>query len=88
MSPWIRAFFIKRMPKLLLMRVPQNLLDDLAASKINYGCKQMSKSKFGQALMAEMQFNNSGGSSPDSIRRMQVGRGGCNGLHTTTATHR
>lgn len=87
MSPWIRAFFIKRMPKVLLMRVPQNLLDDLAASKINYGCKQMSKSKFGQAIMAEMQFNNSGGSSPDSIRRMQ-GRGGCNGLHTTTATNR
>lgn len=73
---------------MLLMRVPQNLLDDLAAPKINYGCKQMSKSKFGQALMAEMQFNNSGGSSPDSIRRMQVGRGGCNGLHTSTATHR
>lgn len=88
MRPWIRAFFIKRLPKLLLMRVPKDLLRDLAANKINYGLK-FSKTKFGQALMDEMQMN-SGGSSPDSIRRMQgrVGVGGCNGMHVTTATNR
>ncbi|KAH8414154.1 hypothetical protein KR222_009582 [Zaprionus bogoriensis] len=88
MRPWIRAFFIKRLPKLLLMRVPKDLLRDLAANKINYGLK-FSKTKFGQALMDEMQMN-SGGSSPDSIRRMQgrVGVGGCNGMHMTTATNR
>lgn len=88
MSPWVRAFFIKRLPKLLLMRVPKDLLRDLAASKINYG-KQLSKTKFGQALIDEMQLN-SGGSSPGSIRRMQLrgGIGGCNGLHTTAATNR
>ncbi|XP_017142831.1 acetylcholine receptor subunit alpha-like 2 [Drosophila miranda] len=88
MRPWIRAFFIKRLPKLLLMRVPKDLLRDLAANKINYGLK-FSKSKFGQALMDEMQMN-SGGSSPDSIRRMQgrAGVGGCNGMHVTTATNR
>lgn len=85
MAPWIRKFFIKTLPTLLLMRVPKDLLRDLAAKKINYGNK-VKKSKFGAALAAEMQIN-SGGSSPDSIRRMQ-GRGGCNGLHSTTATNR
>nr|QEM43363.1 nicotinic acetylcholine receptor alpha 2 subunit [Bradysia odoriphaga] len=85
MAPWIRKFFIKFLPTLLLMRVPKDLIRDLAAKKINYGIK-VKKSKFGAALAAEMQIN-SGGSSPDSIRRMQ-GRGGCNGLHSTTATNR
>ncbi|XP_053967053.1 acetylcholine receptor subunit alpha-like 2 [Anastrepha obliqua] len=91
MAPWVRAFFIKRLPKLLLMRVPKDLLRDLAASKINYGTK-FSKTKFGKALMDEMQMN-SGSSSPDSLRRMQgrmggIGGGGCNGLHATSATNR
>ncbi|XP_036336385.1 acetylcholine receptor subunit alpha-like 2, partial [Rhagoletis pomonella] len=91
MAPWVRAFFIKRLPKLLLMRVPKDLLRDLAASKINYGTK-FSKTKFGKALMDEMQMN-SGSSSPDSLRRMQgrmggFGGGGCNGLHATSATNR
>lgn len=86
MAPWIRRFFIKTLPTLLLMRVPKDLLRDLAAKKINYGIK-VKKSKFGAALAAEMQIN-SGGSSPDSIRRMQGRVGGCNGLHSTTATNR
>lgn len=85
MAPWVRSFFIKILPTLLMMRVPKDLLRDLAAKKINYGIK-MKKSKFGAALTAEMQLN-SGGSSPDSIRQMQ-GRGGCNGLHSTIATNR
>lgn len=84
MAPWVRSFFIKILPRLLWMRVPKDLLRDLAAKKINYGIK-MKKSKFTAALTAEMQLN-SGGSSPDSIRAMQ-GRG-CNGLHTTIATNR
>ncbi|XP_055315251.1 acetylcholine receptor subunit alpha-like 2 [Sitodiplosis mosellana] len=84
MAPWVRSFFIKILPTLLLMRVPKDLLRDLAAKKINYGIK-MKKSKFTAALTAEMQLN-SGGSSPDSIRAMQ-GRG-CNGLHSTIATNR
>lgn len=91
MAPWVRAFFIKRLPKLLLMRVPKDLLRDLAASKINYGTK-FSKTKFGKALMDEMQMN-SDSSSPDSLRRMQgrmgtLGGGGCNGLHASSATNR
>lgn len=92
MAPWVRAFFIKRLPKLLLMRVPKDLLKELAANKINYG---IMKNKLNSALSAHTHSNmNSGASSPDSIRAaMQTasGRGGngaCNGLHTTTATNR
>ncbi|XP_023308454.2 acetylcholine receptor subunit alpha-like 2 [Lucilia cuprina] len=84
MAPWVRSFFIKRLPKLLLMRVPNDLLRDLAASKVNYGMN-FNKTKFGKALMDEMNIN-SGNSSPDSIRRMQ-GRVG-NGLSSASATNR
>lgn len=75
------------------MRVPKDLLKELAANKINYGVTPGSKSsskksKFNAALAAHNQFQvNSGCSSPDSIRAMQ-GRPGCNGLHSTTATNR
>ena len=75
------------------MRVPKDLLKELAANKINYGIKNANKagskkSKFNAALAAHNQFQgNSGGSSPDSIRAMQ-GRAGCNGLHSTGATNR
>lgn len=93
MAPWVRSFFIKTLPRLLLMRVPKDLLKELAASKINYGIKNANKnsnkkSKFNAAIAAHNQFQgNSGGSSPDSIRAMQ-GRPGCNGLHSTAATNR
>lgn len=76
------------------MRVPKDLLKELAASKINYGIKNASKSsskksKFNAALAAHNQFQgNSGGSSPDSIRAAMQGRPGCNGLHSTAATNR
>lgn len=90
MAPWVRSFFIKTLPRLLLMRVPKDLLKELAASKINYGMKNAKnsskKSKFNAALNAQFQ-SGSGCSSPDSIRAMQ-GRAGCNGLHSTTATNR
>lgn len=90
MAPWVRSFFIRTLPRMLLMRVPKDLLKELAANKINYGIKAANKnsnkkSKFNAALNA--QFQSSGCSSPDSIRAMQ-GRGGCNGLHSTTATNR
>lgn len=93
MAPWVRSFFIRTLPKLLMMRVPEDLLKQLAANKINYGIKLNSKkgskkTKFNDALTAHQFQDNSGGSSPDSIRHMQ-GRGtGCNGLHTTTASNR
>ncbi|XP_058117106.1 acetylcholine receptor subunit alpha-like 2 isoform X3 [Anopheles coustani] len=85
MAPWVRKFFILRLPKLLLMRVPNDLL------KVGPGRagRLHSKSKFGAALAAHSQMQpNSGGSSPDSIRHMQGRPGGCNGLHSTTATNR
>lgn len=86
MAPWVRQFFIKLLPTILLMRVPKDLLRDLAAKKINYGSK-IKKSKFTAALAAEMKIN-SGGSSPDSFRRMQERDGRCNGLHPTSVTNR
>ncbi|CAG9565954.1 unnamed protein product [Danaus chrysippus] len=82
MQPWVRKFFITKLPKLLLMRVPKDLLRDLAAQKI---AGRSMKNKFKDALAAAEQ-NNSNASSPDSLRHHLPG--GCNGLHTTTATNR
>ncbi|XP_013170000.1 PREDICTED: acetylcholine receptor subunit alpha-like 2 [Papilio xuthus] len=83
MAPWVRNFFITKLPKLLLMRVPKDLLRDLAAQKI--AGRSMKKNKFKNALAAVEQTN-SNASSPDSLRHNMPG--GCNGLHTTTATNR
>ncbi|KAL0821283.1 hypothetical protein ABMA28_005883 [Loxostege sticticalis] len=83
MAPWVRTFFITKLPKLLLMRVPKDLLRDLAAQKI--AGRSMKKNKFKDALAAAEQTN-SNASSPDSLRHHLPG--GCNGLHSTTATNR
>ncbi|XP_026750170.1 acetylcholine receptor subunit alpha-like 2 [Galleria mellonella] len=83
MAPWVRKFFITKLPKLLLMRVPKDLLRDLAAQKI--AGRSMKKNKFKDALAAAEQTN-SNASSPDSLRHHLPG--GCNGLHSTTATNR
>lgn len=85
MAPWVRRFFIKKLPKLLLMRVPKDLLKDLAADKIS-GRNSKKTSKFNAALAAAQAQSNSNASSPDSIRHHMPG--GCNGLHSTTATNR
>ncbi|XP_022824549.1 acetylcholine receptor subunit alpha-like 2 [Spodoptera litura] len=84
MAPWVRKFFITKLPKLLLMRVPKDLLRDLAAQKIA-GRSMKNKNKFKDALAAAEQTN-SNASSPDSLRHHLPG--GCNGLHSTTATNR
>lgn len=84
MAPWVRRFFIKKLPKLLLMRVPKDLLKDLAADKIPG--RNAKKNKFNDALAAAQAQSNSNASSPDSMRHHMPG--GCNGLHTTTATNR
>ncbi|CAH2049119.1 unnamed protein product, partial [Iphiclides podalirius] len=83
MAPWVRKFFITKLPKLLLMRVPKDLLRDLAAQKI--AGRSMKKNKFKNALAAVEQTH-SNASSPDSLRHNMPG--GCNGLHSTTATNR
>ncbi|XP_020288860.1 acetylcholine receptor subunit alpha-like 2 [Pseudomyrmex gracilis] len=82
MSPWLRKFFIRRLPKLLLMRVPEDLLIDLAAHKISTR-KSQKKSKFDAAIAAA---SSSILSSPDSARHQQID--GCNGLYRTTAQNR
>lgn len=84
MAPWVRKFFITKLPKLLLMRVPKDLLRDLAAQKI-LG-RSMKKNKLKNALVAAERQNNSNASSPDSLRHHIPE--GCNGLHTTSATNR
>ncbi|KAK0098343.1 hypothetical protein PV326_009396 [Microctonus aethiopoides] len=83
MAPWVRKIFIRRLPKLLLMRVPDDLLNDLAAHKIYGRGKSGKRTKFDAAVAAAMR-SPSVMSSPESVRR----RGGCNGLHSTAATNR
>ncbi|XP_011304082.1 acetylcholine receptor subunit alpha-L1 [Fopius arisanus] len=83
MAPWIRKIFIRRLPKLLLMRVPDDLLNDLAAHKIYGRGKPGKKTKFEDAISAAMR-SPSVMSSPESVRH----RPGCNGLHQTSATNR
>lgn len=83
MMNWVRTFFITKLPKLLLMRVPKDLLRDLAAEKI--AGRNAKKNKFQDALAAAEHMN-SNSSSPDSFRHVLPD--GCNGLHSTTATNR
>ncbi|KAF6210406.1 hypothetical protein GE061_013511 [Apolygus lucorum] len=76
MSPCVRKVFIRCLPKLLLMRVPEPLLADMAAKK-----RFRSKGKLSGTGLA---ITPSGGSSPDSLRHFP--RGGCNGLHSASST--
>ena len=80
MAPWVRCFFIKRVPKLLLMRVPNDLLQDLAAHKIT----GRSLKRKDLENMPATQATSSSSSSDSSRQRAS----GCNGLHSTTATNR
>lgn len=68
MAPWVRTVFIRKLPKLLLMRVPENLLNELAANKIYGRGKSGKKTKFEAAISAAMR-SPSVMSSPESIRR-------------------
>lgn len=72
MAPWVRKIFIRRLPKLLLMRVPDDLLNDLAAHKIHGRGRSGKKSKFNSAVAAAMQTS-SIVSSPDSARHQRIG---------------
>ncbi|KAL1117524.1 hypothetical protein AAG570_003840, partial [Ranatra chinensis] len=80
MAPWIRKLFIRRLPKLLLMRVPEQLLADMAENK-RLRLKRCGLPKGAGGLAP------STASSPDSLRRFATGGvGGCNGLHSTGAS--
>ncbi|XP_048522619.1 acetylcholine receptor subunit alpha-L1-like [Dendroctonus ponderosae] len=72
MAPWVRSFFIKSVPKLLLMRVPKDLLTELAARKIP---PMRIEGKTGRS--------SPGSSSTSSSSSRNRGRG-CNGLHSST----
>ncbi|XP_076250809.1 nicotinic acetylcholine receptor alpha2 isoform X1 [Rhynchophorus ferrugineus] len=82
MAPWVRSFFIKSVPKLLLMRVPKDLLTELAARKIP---SMRIQGKTVRDLEAMSPSRSSTSSSSSSSRNR--GRG-CNGLHSTSATNR
>ncbi|XP_030755494.1 LOW QUALITY PROTEIN: acetylcholine receptor subunit alpha-like 2 [Sitophilus oryzae] len=82
MAPWVRSFFIKSVPKLLLMRVPKDLLTELAARKIP---SMRIQGKTMRDLEALSPSRSSTSSSSSSSRNR--GRG-CNGLHSTSATNR
>ncbi|KAL0110248.1 hypothetical protein PUN28_013718 [Cardiocondyla obscurior] len=70
MRPCVRRFFIRTLPKVLLMRVPDDLLNDLAAHKIHGRGKSGKKSKFNAAIAAAAQ--SSIVSSPDSARHQRI----------------
>ncbi|XP_014244645.1 acetylcholine receptor subunit alpha-L1 [Cimex lectularius] len=77
MSPCVRKIFIRCLPKLLLMRVPEPMLADIAAKKSIIKAKS---SGLGLAITP------SGDSSPDSLRHFPSRPGRCNGLHSASST--
>lgn len=81
MAPWVRNFFIKSVPKLLLMRVPKDLLTELAANKIPNNRLLLQRNELGS-----MDSTGSSSTSSSSSSRHRVG--GCNGLHSTTTRNR
>lgn len=81
MAPWVRSFFIKSVPKLLLMRVPKDLLTELAAHKIPPN-RMMAKKRDMDAMPSSRSSSSSTSSS--SMNRAS----GCNGLHSTSTTNR
>lgn len=78
MAPWVRSFFIKTVPKLLLMRVPKDLLTELAARKIP-------SIRIQGKTVRELEALSPSSSSTSSSSSLNRGRG-CNGLHSTTTT--
>lgn len=81
MAPWVRSFFIKSVPKLLLMRVPKDLLTELAANKISSNRMCMKKRDLDQ-------LPSSGSSSSTTSSSSMNRNSGCNGLHSTAARNR
>lgn len=82
MSPWIRSFFIQTVPKLLLMRVPKDLLTELASNKISTSGRNLILKQ------REMDTIPSTASSSTSSSTSSRNRAGCNGLHSTSTTNR
>nr|CAD7590990.1 unnamed protein product [Timema genevievae] len=72
MAPWVRKVFIRRLPKLLFMKVPEQLLQDLAANK---KFLKANKSRLNAAVAAAA-ASSSVASSPDSLRHFHQRPGG------------
>jgi nicotinic acetylcholine receptor len=86
MAPWVRKVFIRRLPKLLLMKVPEQLLVDMAANKNRLRAAKISKLNAASAA-AVAASSSSVASSPDSLRHHSLQRpGGCNGIHTSASS--
>lgn len=81
MAPWVRSFFIKSVPKLLLMRVPKDLLTELASNKFS------AARSFRKREMDTLPSTDSSSTSSSSTASRHRGSG-CNGLYSTTATNR
>lgn len=79
MAPWVRSFFIKSVPKILLMRVPKDLLTELAANKIV---------NRGHAKKELDRVPSTASSSTTSSSSSRNRRSGCNGLHPTSTANR
>nr|AWX65632.1 nicotinic acetylcholine receptor alpha 2 subunit [Laodelphax striatellus] len=79
MANWVRKIFIRRLPKLLLMRVPEQLLAEM-------GGKGPKRSPLTAMLPPSSPHSNT--SSPDSLRHFPPPRppGGCNGLYTSSSS--
>lgn len=82
MAPWVRSFFIKSVPKLLLMRVPKDLLTELSANKFPPGGGVFRKREMD--TLPSTASSSTSSSSTGSRHRPS----GCNGLYSTTATNR
>lgn len=67
MAPWMRKIFIRKLPKLLLMRVPEQLLADMA---FNRRLMRAKNSKLHAAAAAHAAASSSAASSPESVRRL------------------
>jgi nicotinic acetylcholine receptor len=84
MARWVRKIFIRRLPRLLLMKVPEQLLDEVAANKNRL--RKAAKTKLKAAAAAAAASSSSVASSPDSLRHHPLQRpGGCNGLYSSTS---
>ncbi|XP_046399879.1 acetylcholine receptor subunit alpha-L1 [Ischnura elegans] len=85
MAPWVRKVFICRLPKLLLMRAPDQLLADIAANR---------KSPAAVAASASMAGGNGGpsarvtpASSATDLHRLHSHRRGGNGIRDCNGLH-
>ncbi|KAK3924386.1 Acetylcholine receptor subunit alpha-like 2 [Frankliniella fusca] len=87
MASWVRKLFIRWLPKVLLMRVPDTMLADLVGNRRLFRLSTK-KARQMQTSASQVVASSSTASSPDSFRLPPGRPGGCNGLHSSGATNR